>query len=189
MNLEEIEERKKNFFKTIKNKSGWSIMVNLIVGLIFSVYFVQMNIMHNRFEIGTQTLRNNLPYFFDRYRSLMLSYTFLRERIINNNTLGTYEQDDKYQWNLDYLYNDFSSQIEQELLRLKNDHPSVISPLTDYTKLTDSEIFCQEVIGQIDSVTYRIKKNKKDKETIMPVHVKRLKLYKPWQNKNRTLEN
>jgi len=150
MNLEEIEERKKNFFKTIKNKSGWSIMVNLIVGLIFSVYFVQMNIMHNRFEIGTQTLRNNLPYFFDRYRSLMLSYTFLRERIINNNTLGTYEQDDKYKWNLDYLYNDFSSQIEQELLRLKNDHPSVISPLTDYTKLTDSEIFCQEVIGQID---------------------------------------
>jgi len=150
MNIEEIEERKKNFFKTIKNKSAWSIMVNLIVGLIFSVYFVQMNFMHTRFETGIQTLRNNLPYFFDRYRSLMLSYTFLRERIINNNTLGTYEQDDYYQQNLDYLYNDFSSHIEQELLRLKNDHPDVISPLTDYTRLTDSEVFCQEVMGQID---------------------------------------
>lgn len=142
MNFDDIEERKKNFFKTIKNKSGWSIMVNLIVGLIFSFYFVQMNLMHSRFETGIQTLRNNLPYFFDRYRSLMLSYSFLRERIINNNTLSTYEHDDHNKWNLDYFYNDFSSQIEQELLRLKNDHPDVVSPLTDYTKLTDSEVFC-----------------------------------------------
>jgi hypothetical protein len=151
MNNEEIEERKKNFFKTIKNKSAWSIIVNIIVGLIFSVYFVQVTFMHNRFETGIQTLRNNLPYFFDRYRSLMLSYSFLRERIINNNTLRTYEYDDTYKWNLDYLYNDFSSHIEQELLRLKNDHPEVVSPLTDYTKETDSEVFCQKVIGQIDS--------------------------------------
>jgi hypothetical protein len=96
MNFEEIEERKKNFFRTIKNKSGWSILVNIIVGLIFSFYFVQMNLMHTRFETGIQTLRNNLPYFFDRYRSIMLSYSFLRERIINNNTLSNYEYDNNY---------------------------------------------------------------------------------------------
>ena len=40
-----------------------------------------------------------------------------------------------------------------------------------------------EIIGQIDSVTYRIKKEKKNRETIIPVHVKRLKQYKPWHNK------
>jgi len=36
----------------------------------------------------------------------MLSYDFLRERIINNNTLPLYETNDKYLTNLDYLYND-----------------------------------------------------------------------------------
>jgi hypothetical protein len=106
MNSDEIEERKKNFLRTIKNKSGWSITLNIIVGLVFSGYFIQMNLMHNRFELGIKTLRNNLPYFFDRYRSLMLSYDFLRERIINNNTLPLYETNDKYLTNLDYLYND-----------------------------------------------------------------------------------
>ena len=142
MSFEEIEERKKNFFRTIKNKSGWSILANLIVGLIFSAYFIQMNLMHNRFETGIQTLRSSLPSFFDRYRYMILSYSFLRERIINNNTLETYEFDDRYKWNLDYLYNDYSSQIEQELLRLQNDHPAVVQPLTDFTMLTDSESFC-----------------------------------------------
>ncbi len=123
MSNDEIEERKKNFFRTIRNKSGWSIFVNIIVGLIFSAYFVQMNYMHNRFEVGIQTLRNNLPYFFDRYRSLILSYSLLRERIINNNTLETYERYEFYNWNLDNLYIEQSSKIEQDLLRLKNDHP------------------------------------------------------------------
>ena len=147
MNSDEIEERKKNFLRTIKNKSGWSITLNIIVGLVFSGYFIQMNLMHNRFELGIQTLRNNLPYFFDRYRSLMLSYDFLRERIINNNTLPLYETNDKYLTNLDYLYNDQSSQIEQELLRLKNDHPASIKSLPSFTSLTDSELFCSDVIG------------------------------------------
>jgi len=52
MNSDEIEERKKNFLRTIKNKSGWSIALNIIVGLVFSGYFIQMNLMHNRFELG-----------------------------------------------------------------------------------------------------------------------------------------
>ena len=52
MNSDEIEERKKNFLRTIKNKSGWSITLNIIVGLVFSGYFIQMNLMHNRFELG-----------------------------------------------------------------------------------------------------------------------------------------
>ncbi len=88
------------------------IFVNSLVGLVFITYFIQMYLMQGGFESGIKTLRNNLPDFFDRYRSIMLSYSFLRERIINNNSLDTYQPEFEYPQylsSLDLLYNDLST--------------------------------------------------------------------------------
>lgn len=40
MNHEELEERKKLFFKTIKTKNWFSVISNIAIGFIFVGYFV-----------------------------------------------------------------------------------------------------------------------------------------------------
>jgi hypothetical protein len=63
---------------------------------------------------------------------MMLSYTFLRERIINNNTLDHYDVDSEYKWydhNLDLLFSDLSDSTENEIKLFKNKYPSIVKPL------------------------------------------------------------
>ena len=45
----EIEERKKFFFKTIKSKNWGKILFNIIVGFIFSAYFIQLFVYNSYF--------------------------------------------------------------------------------------------------------------------------------------------
>ena len=49
-----------------------------------------------------------VPVYFDRYRYSMLANTFIRERIINNNSLDSFEIDPQYGHYIDSLYNDDS---------------------------------------------------------------------------------
>lgn len=72
----------------------------------------------------------------------MLSYAFLRERIINNNTLDTYEVDSKFKNDLDSLYNQKSQDVENQILLLQNSYPSILQPIISLTSLTDSSNFC-----------------------------------------------
>ena len=46
MNREEIEERKKNFFRTIKSSNWGTVIVNGIRGLVFIGYFIQLSLLH-----------------------------------------------------------------------------------------------------------------------------------------------
>jgi hypothetical protein len=46
MNREEVEERKKNFFRTIKSSNWGTVIVNGIVGLVFIGYFIQLSLLH-----------------------------------------------------------------------------------------------------------------------------------------------
>jgi hypothetical protein len=46
---------------------------------------------HEYFKGNLQLLQNSIPIFFNRYRFLMLSNGLLRERIIFNNSLDTFE--------------------------------------------------------------------------------------------------
>ena len=41
-----------------------------------------------------------------------------------------------------------------------------------------------EIVNQVDSVTYRVRRNLGRKLQIMPVHVQRLKKYSPWTSKD-----
>lgn len=77
----------------------------------------------------------------------MLEYSFIRERIINNNSLLNYEKDQYYGVDLDSLYNDLSTQNEQITLKLKNSHPSILNDILSLTMKADSELLCPDVIG------------------------------------------
>jgi hypothetical protein len=77
----------------------------------------------------------------------MLSYSFIRERIINNNTLESFEYDYFYGNNLDLMYNDKSMDVERELTSLKLENSYFITDISNLIKVMDSETFCLSVIG------------------------------------------
>jgi hypothetical protein len=83
-----------------------------------------------------------IPVFFNRYRYSILGYTFIRERIINNNSLSSFEYDSQYGYNLDSLYIDNSMKIEKILTDLRLDTSSISSGLVDLISIIDSEAFC-----------------------------------------------
>jgi hypothetical protein len=112
MSLDEIELRKKSFRETIKSENFQKIITSVIAGSIFIAYFVSALIYHNSFESNLDTLNNYLPYLLNRYRDSMLSFSFMRERILANNSLTSFEFDDLYGFNLDNLYNDHSIEVE-----------------------------------------------------------------------------
>jgi hypothetical protein len=88
-----------------------------------------------------------IPIFFNRFRYLILSYAFLRERIINNNTLNSFETDPRYGNDLDILYNDYSMQVENQLTDLKVTSASVSLSIVELLQVMDSESFCNNIIG------------------------------------------
>ena len=146
---DEQEERKKLFFKTIKTKNWTSIVANVVIGVVFAGYFIQMYVLNNYYENQMLALPSSMPTFFDRYRDIMLTYSFLRERVINNNSLDTYEADKDYGHNLDQMYRDFQTSVENDIRNMKNSYTSIIAPLVDLAKVIDSQEFCTQIIGGI----------------------------------------
>jgi hypothetical protein len=82
----------------------------------------------------------------DRFRYSIMSYTFARERILNNNSLDSFEKDPIYANKLDKLYQDRSISIEGDMISLKSSSPSILEPLVSLTKKMDSQKFCKYII-------------------------------------------
>ncbi len=113
MTNDEVEERKKQFYKTIQSKNWGKILISSVVGIIFASYFVQLYVSNEIFVSSLEKFTALMPIFFNRYRYSILGYTFIRERIINNNTMDSFEYDPAYGFNLDRMYIDRSMQIEK----------------------------------------------------------------------------
>lgn len=79
---------------------------------------------------------------FSRFKLMMLSYTFLRERIIFNNSLASYEDA-----NLDIRFKEESIRNEKAINDLKMDHPAISTQMVDLAELSDSELFCYKIVG------------------------------------------
>lgn len=69
----------------------------------------------------------------------MESYAFLRQKIIYNGSLDSYETQPKYDHDLDRYYNDKSMENERDITRTKTSYQSIIEPLVQVLMLTDSE--------------------------------------------------
>ena len=82
MGVLELEDRKKFFFKTLKNKNWGKIIVNLIFGVVFTLYFAQVHIYHNYFVKHISELNETIPLIFNRFRYSILSYSIMRERLM-----------------------------------------------------------------------------------------------------------
>lgn len=101
MTYEELEERKRFFFETIKTKNWGLIIANLVLGLIFAAYFIQVYLYLDYFKSQFKVLKDDIPVYLDRYHENLLGYSFMRERIIFNNNLDSFEIDPIYGHSLD----------------------------------------------------------------------------------------
>lgn len=71
----------------------------------------------------------------------------MRERILANNSLTSFEIDDIYGYNLDNLYNDHSIEVEGEINVLEGHHPTVIEPVMLVMQHIDSVTYCSEILS------------------------------------------
>ena len=103
----------------------------LVISLITIGYFVQADLYQSSFNVEINTFYLTMPLYFDRFRYLTLSYNLLRERILMNNSLSSFESDPVYGYNIDYKYLDLSILNEQTIINLKNNHPPLLQDLVD----------------------------------------------------------
>ena len=66
--------------------------------------------------------QDSVPLLLDRFRNSMQSYAFLRQRIIYNGSLDSYEPVTGYEYNLDSYFNDLSMDNERKITHVKTDY-------------------------------------------------------------------
>ena len=74
-------------------------------------------------------LQGSIPLLLNRFRDTMQSYAFLRQRIIYNGSLDSYETQLHYDHDLDRYYNDMSMENERDITHTKTSYQSIIDPL------------------------------------------------------------
>lgn len=106
---DEVAYRKNSFFRTIKVQNWDSKISILFTAVFFCAYFLQLYFYHMDYLYQVNFPHDAIPFFYNRYHYLMLAYAMMRERIILNNSLYSFEKDSDYGYSIDYVYFDLSS--------------------------------------------------------------------------------
>ena len=146
-NEDNVEMRKSQFKKTLNIKNIGRKIGCVIFALIILGYFVQLYMYHNYYQQQVQTLTSSAPIFLDRYRFLSLMFTLIRERMVFNNSLSSFESIPIWGNNLDQYYYQMSMDNELALIKLRLDHPPVLQDLIDMVDAMDAPTFCSKVIA------------------------------------------
>jgi hypothetical protein len=80
------------------------------------------------------------------FRYSILSYSFMRERILANNSLSSFEYNEVYGFNLDSLYNDRSIEVKGEITVQETRYKSVLDQIMQVMKQIDSKDYCSKII-------------------------------------------
>lgn len=78
----------------------------------------------------------------------MMTYALLRERIIFNNSLSSYEAEPGYGHNIDNYYHDLSTENDKRLLEIKIQRLPILERMINFASDCDSVDFCKKIIGQ-----------------------------------------
>lgn len=94
------------FKRTYKAQNATQKIATVIGCLFICAYFLQVYLEQILFIEDVREYKNNFPYFLDRYRFLILSFSLIRERIMFNNSLNSYETEPQYWHWIDRYYQD-----------------------------------------------------------------------------------
>lgn len=135
------------FFRALKNRNWKFIIMTGFFGLFFSTYFIINYALHISGVGGLRELKDNSDIFYDRYTDLIYAYSYMREKLINNNSLDSFITDDTSAVkDIMQLNFDRSLHVEKEILAFRSNHPSSIDSIVKFVELTDSENLCDEII-------------------------------------------
>lgn len=91
MAFDSLEHRKRMFASQNQMMGNMKLLIACCsVGMIFIAYFIYIYGFHEEQMYEMRTLKDQLPLFFDRYTDIALAYGYLRERIVNNNSLSSF---------------------------------------------------------------------------------------------------
>jgi hypothetical protein len=68
----------------VKNKNWRFLLANLLLGLLFTAYFVFCYTYLDKQKQKFNLIKDIFPSFYSRYSDMILGYSFMREEIINN---------------------------------------------------------------------------------------------------------
>ena len=104
----DLEKRKNQFKATFKQQKLTLKFGVLMICTIICGYFLQLELYHSYFESQIEYMYSTIPLFFNRFRYQTLSYSLMRERILMNGSLSSFESDPVYGQYIDFKYLDLS---------------------------------------------------------------------------------
>lgn len=151
---QEAQARKRLFISTIRTKNWKFVALNTFAGFVFTFYFLFTYIYHIS-EVKTLTdIKNYTPLLFQRYTDNMLTYSFMRERIINNNDVSSFYNPKLpliSPHSIDNFYKERALRTEGQIANLKlQTSKSGLNYYIDFLKMTDSENFCDTIFDPVD---------------------------------------
>lgn len=72
--------------------------------LLMSTYFILLFLLDTRQDLKIAEIHEHTAIFYDRFKNIFLTYNLLRERVIFNNSLDSFEMDPVHGYNLDDVY-------------------------------------------------------------------------------------
>lgn len=139
---EEIESRKHVLMTNLNTTHTFITMLKSCLLLLMSIYFILVYIFDGRQDASLNGMRSHTSTFYDRFSNIMLTYNLLRERVIFNNSLDSFESDPVHGYNLDDIFLERSIASSQELIDLKQRPPQILEEIVNYFKEIDSAEFC-----------------------------------------------
>ena len=69
--MRDLEERKKLFVQSIKNKNWWKLTISLLLGIVFTGYFIQVYTYHDYMKETLLEMQNVSPILLNRFYDLI----------------------------------------------------------------------------------------------------------------------
>lgn len=104
----------------------------MALALIMISQFILVNYLNQSFLDNLVRLQLYVPNMFNRFRFLLLGYTMMRERILYNNSMKSYDTRTGYANDLDRYMKDKSVLIDEDLIRYRKNVSSVSQILVDH---------------------------------------------------------
>lgn len=117
-------------------------------GLVSLAYFLQLYLLHLRYVDNLEYVERVVPIFLNRYRYQILAIGLLRDKIIYNNSLESYEPYEGYGYNADVYYNDLQTDVERVTIETMTNYRQILADMVEYIADFDSPNFCQTVIAR-----------------------------------------
>ncbi|TNV87774.1 hypothetical protein FGO68_gene3491 [Halteria grandinella] len=150
----DLEYRIQQFKLTFKIDSlSRKLSASILCALIIA-FFVALYLNRNSQVVSINYTMGIAPLFYERCRQIHLAMALIRERVLSNNSMVSFEEDMQYGRDIDVKFNDLHIDNEFKLVALKSNYKSIIQPMIQQLDDLDSPQYCDFIVREQESVIY-----------------------------------